>query len=285
MTRSDRSAAPAAEQAYQQLVAHLGSLERAAVAFSGGVDSSLLLLALKQAQGDGALALTACTPLACTREVQSAQDVPARLGLRHVWVDADPLTLPAVAANRPDRCYHCKRFLFEALRARSAQEGCPLLLEGSNRDDAGDDRPGSRAAHELGVSAPLAAVGMTKAQIRALARARGLKNWAQPALACLASRVPVGEGLTPGRLRRIDRAEEALRALGFQEVRVRDHGTLARIEVAAEHVERLLDRAVRSVVIARLKAVGYRFVGVDLEGYRQGAMNAAPGVPGGGGDD
>jgi len=268
--------APAAE-IYQHLVARLRALGPAAVAFSGGVDSSLLLYALREAQGEGTLAITARTPLVCSVEAHSAAHLPGRLGVRHLWVDADPLERAEVRRNQPDRCYHCKRYLLEAIRARAVAEGYSVLLEGSNRDDAHDYRPGSRAVRELGVLSPLAAAGLTKEQIRALARERGLENWAQPALACLASRIPVGEEITPERLQCIDRAEEALRALGFREVRVRDYGSLARIEVESEHVARLLEPATRTRIVEELKAIGYRFLAVDLEGYRQGAMNAPPG--------
>ncbi|MCK4413363.1 MAG: ATP-dependent sacrificial sulfur transferase LarE [Candidatus Eisenbacteria sp.] len=267
--------APAAE-IYQHLVARLRALGPAAVAFSGGVDSSLLLYALREAQGEGTFAITARTPLVCSVEAHSAAHLPGRLGVRHLWVDADPLERAEVRRNQPDRCYHCKRHLLEAIRARAVAEGYSVLLEGSNRDDAHDYRPGSRAVRELGVLSPLAAAGLTKEQIRALARARGLENWAQPALACLASRIPVGEEITPERLQRIDRAEEALRPLGFREVRVRDYGSLARIEVESEHVARLLEPATRTRIVEELKAIGYRFLAVDLEGYRQGAMNAPP---------
>jgi uncharacterized protein len=189
-------------------------------------------------------------------------------------VKADELANPVIAANPPDRCYHCKRGRFQALLRLAEAHGCLPLLHGENADDASDYRPGSRAASELGVRAPLLEAGLTKPEVRSLARERGLGNWDRPANACLASRFPYGTPLTSLALGRVDGAESALRrAFGWRQLRVRDHWPTARIELLPEDVATLLEAEARSTVVELLQATGYRYVTLDLGGYRMGSLN------------
>lgn len=259
---------------YADLLARLRAMGRVAVAFSGGVDSSLLLCAAREALGDGVLAVTAVSPLYCSVERASAQAIAAQLGVRHVLVDNPVLEQPVARHNPPDRCYHCKLWGFRAVQGAARSAGIEIVVEGSNVDDASDYRPGTRAITELCIRSPLRDAGLTKAEIRSLARVKGLANWDQPALACLGSRFPYGEEMTPQRLARIEAGEAAVRALGIRQVRVRDHGTIARIEVSPEAITTLATEPVRAQLASRLRELGFTYVALDLDGYRMGAMNA-----------
>lgn len=243
------------------------------VAFSGGVDSTLLLFAAHEALGDRAVAAIGLSPTYPAREHAQALETAERIGVTVLTVETHEMEDPRYRDNPPDRCYHCKRALFSTLLALARERGLEAVLEGSNADDASDHRPGMQAADDLGVRRPLLEVGLTKEEIRQLARDRGLSVWNKPSLACLASRIPYGSAISEQRLNRIDRAEEVIRAHGIQQVRVRDHGEIARIEVAPEEIALLLKEEVRTVVVRALKESGYRYVSIDLEGYRTGAMN------------
>ncbi len=267
----------AADDKYAELIRLLRSFDGVLVAFSGGVDSSLLLKAAHEALGDRVLAVTERSPMCAQPELDAASEVSVRIGVRHRFLDTEPLADANLRANPPDRCYFCKKGLFDELTALAREEGFAQVIEGSNADDSDDFRPGTRAVAEHHVHSPLAKVGLTKREIRALAKAKGLPNWNLPAMACLASRVPHGVPLTEERLRRIGRAEELVRKLGVPQVRVRDHDTVARIEIAPEDFDRLMDRAAREKLAAGFKELGYAFVALDLEGYRMGAMNPVGG--------
>lgn len=256
----------------QEIIAELGSV---AVAYSGGTDSTLLLAVCLDILGpDQVLALTADSPLTPRSELADARTVAEQLGARHRVLPSDDLTNDAIVANPPDRCYHCKFARFGALLEIARAEGLAYLVHGENADDAKDYRPGSRAAEELSVRAPLREAGLTKSDIRGMSRTRGLPNWNRPSNACLASRFPYGTPLTAENLARVEAAEDALRqAWGLQQLRVRDHYPVARLEVPPEEIARLAQPEARAVILEQLLALGYRYIALDLEGYRMGSLN------------
>lgn len=256
-----------------KLRADLAGLGGALVAFSGGTDSTLLLKVAADVLGDAVLAVTAASPLYPGRETVEARRLARRLGVRHRVIRTTELRNPAFAANPPLRCYHCKRELFATLRRIADAAGLRHVLDGSNADDAADYRPGARAGRELKVRSPLRDAGLTKADVRALSRALRLPTWDKPALACLASRFPYGDPIDAAGLARVGRAEDALRRLGFREVRVRHHGPVARVELAPGEIGRLTDAGLRAKISRRLKSVGYAYVALDLDGYRTGSLN------------
>jgi uncharacterized protein len=221
------------EEKYAALREGIRGLGSAAVAFSGGVDSALLCRIARDVLDGAAMAITAVSPLLPQSEVLGARKIAAAIGIRHLLVAGPPLD-GKIAENPPDRCYYCKKAVFEALRKAAAENGFASVLDGSNADDASDYRPGSAALREMGVASPLRDAGLTKAEVRELSKRLGLETWDKPAFACLASRVPYGERITVEKLERIGKAEEYLRGLGLRQVRVRAHGHIARIEVAPE---------------------------------------------------
>lgn len=247
---------------------------RVAVAFSGGVDSSFLLAKAAEVLGPGnVVAVTARSVLAPAFELQRAQWFCEDHGVRQLVVDADPLADDEVRGNGRMRCYHCKRNIF-ALAAKAARsEGFDVLADGTNLDDDGDYRPGAKALDELGVQSPLRDASMTKDDIRQLSRDMGLSVWDAPSCACLATRVEYGTPLDADVLRRIDEAEDHMRRLDFDPVRLRVHGDVARIEVGRTQIARLADPATRLEVTARMKQLGFAYVCADLEGFRSGSMN------------
>jgi uncharacterized protein len=259
------------EPGYQRLLEILRSMDSIAVACSGGLDSSLLLAVAHTLLGERVLALTVITPYMASWEIAEAQDLTTRLGIRHQL-----LTLPIpdnIAHNPPDRCYRCKRTLFAELKAVAAAEGLTWLADGTNRDDLSDYRPGIRALRELAVRSPLLEAGLGKADLRRYARALNLPVWNKPASACLLTRLPHDTQVQLEWLRRVEAAERALLDLGFGTVRVRCHDDLARIEVDRTEQARLLQEDIAAQIVAALTGCGFRYVTLDLQGYRMGSFN------------
>jgi uncharacterized protein len=259
-----------------QLLDVLCELGRVAVAFSGGVDSAVVAKAAQLALGENALAVTGVSASLASGELESARELAAIIGIRHEVIRTDEFASANYVRNAGDRCYHCKTELYtrmDALRAKLS--GDYVLVNGANVDDLGDYRPGLQAAAEHAVRSPLAECGCTKADVRALAAHWQLPVWDKPASPCLSSRVAYGEEVTPARLRMIDAAEQLLRSLGLATVRVRYHrGDLARLEVPADAIARLCEPATREQLVARLRELGFKFVTLDLEGFRSGSLNA-----------
>ena len=253
----------------------LAGFEQVAVAFSGGVDSSYLLAACVDVLGVArVLALTADSPLLPRHELERAHQIARSLGVCHKVMTFDELSVPEITANTRLRCYYCKKLRFEAILNLLKETGGATLLHGENVDDALDYRPGARAARELGVRAPLAEAGLTKADIRTLSKRRGLSTWNLPSAACLASRFPYDIPLTLEGLQRVERAEAALRQIvDIYQLRIRDHYPVARIEVRTEDIEHLVDPGIRPRIVQALQNAGYHYVALDLEGYRTGSMN------------
>ena len=246
----------------------------AAVAFSGGVDSSLLCAVAREELGDGAIAVTIVSPMLPRRELEDARAIAGLLGIRHVLVES-PVIEDEVAANTIDRCYRCKKREFGSIVSVARECGIAAVLDGSNVDDDSDYRPGRRAIEELGVSSPLREAGLGKEEIRELSRRMGLPTAEKPAFACLASRVPYGEWIDAAKLARIDKAEDYLRGLGLRQFRVRSHGDLARIEVAPEERPRLFSEAVLDQMARAFESFGFLYSSLDLAGYRRGSLNRA----------
>jgi len=264
-----------ARGALERLEAELASLGSACVAFSGGVDSSLVLAAAARALGaDRVVAFTAVSATYLPEELQTARDLAAGLGVRHVVVKTHELDDPAFTGNPRERCYFCKRELVAEMARVAVATGCAALLDGANVDDLGDHRPGMRATAEGGVAHPLLAAGLGKDEVRRLSKELGLATWDAPQQACLASRIPYGEPITVQKLEAIAAAERVLHELGFRQCRVRRHGSVARLEVESGDLGRAL--AARETLARRLRALGFTYVTLDLEGFRSGSMNEAP---------
>lgn len=258
---------------YQALLDYFHTLDSVAVAFSGGVDSTLLLYAAAEALKDRALAITATAASFPEREHKEAVDFCRKHQIRQEIFFSDEFSIEGFAQNPPNRCYLCKRKLLSDMLQIANAHGITTLAEGSNVDDDGDYRPGRKAVEELGVVSPLRACGFTKQEIRTVSKQLGLPTYEKQSFACLASRFVYGETITPEKLHMVELAEAFLLSLGFHQLRVRMHGTLARIELAPEELERMLEPSLRVSVDKKLKEIGFSYVSLDLLGYRIGSMN------------
>lgn len=261
------------EQKYNCLKNRIASEGKAAVAFSGGVDSVFLLYAAWEALGDGVLALTVSLHATPERELHEAEAFCRKQGIRHRVETIDEFTIEGFADNPPDRCYLCKRELFRRMQKAAREEGAGVLMEGSNLDDQGDYRPGLRALSELGIRSPLKEAGFTKAEIREMSKKLGLETFDKPSMACLASRFAYGEKITPGKMKMVEQAEEYLAELGFVQRRVRMHGDLARIELLPDDILRIMEEERYQKVQKRLAELGFSYVTLDLKGFESGSMN------------
>jgi uncharacterized protein len=260
------------DEKYDRLIKFIGGVNSAAVAFSGGVDSSFLCHAAVSALGGGAIAVTIVSPMLPQSELDCAKQIAALTGIKHILVNEDHID-EEVAANPRERCYHCKKKEFGKIIETALEYGAKTVFDGSNMDDLNDYRPGLRALAELRVCSPLREAGLNKAEIRELSKRFALPTWNKPAFACLASRIPYGERIDRQKLSRVEKAEDLLRAEGFVQFRVRSHGDIARIEVAREERGRFFDGEALDRISAGIKGLGFLYAALELEGYAMGSLN------------
>lgn len=258
---------------YNKLKEELTKTGRVAVAFSSGVDSSLLLKVAHDVLGENAIAITSRGCWFSDAEQKEAVEFCQREGIRHIIVEVNETEIDGFVDNPPDRCYRCKKALFSKMIEVASDNNITHILEGSNMDDIGDYRPGMRAIAELGIESPLKEVGLYKVEIRELSKELGLPTWDKPSFACLASRFVYGQNITREKLAMVEKAEEFLHGLGFIQMRVRIHGDMARIEVLPDEIERLAQKEIRNEISKELLGLGFSYVALDLIGYRTGSMN------------
>jgi len=260
----------------EQILEEMGNV---AVAFSGGVDSALLLAVAARMYHVKLIAVTATSVSYAEHEKDDARHFAQRMGVKHRYLDFDQMSIPEFVANGPERCYYCKKAIFSAIKAFVAEEGFTNVVDGSNADDMKEYRPGEKALAELGIRSPLKEAGFSKAEIRKLSREMGLFTASKPSYACLASRIQYGEPITPEKLARVEQAEDYLAKLGFTHIRVRSYGTLARIEVEPSQVALMAQGNIRNKVITRLTELGYKYITLDLAGFRSGSMDVGLAQP------
>ncbi|MCP2240525.1 ATP-dependent sacrificial sulfur transferase LarE [Thermoanaerobacterium thermosaccharolyticum] len=263
------------EEKYENLKKYIKQLGSAVIAFSGGVDSTFLAKVCKDMLNDSCLAVTATSSTYPEREFKEALELAKEIGIRHKIIKSEELEIEGFSKNPIDRCYYCKSELFSKLKKVADDEGIEYVLDGTNADDTGDFRPGRRAAKELGVKSPLLECGFTKDDIREMSKRLGLPTWNKPAYACLSSRFPYGQEITSEKLSMVEKSEEYLLNLGFVGFRVRHHGDVARIELNPDQINMMMDENIRKKVVSKLKEIGFKYVSLDLEGYRTGSMNEA----------
>jgi uncharacterized protein len=267
----------AARMKKENLIRDIKNMDSLLVAFSGGVDSTFLLALAFEALGERVVAATADSVTYPSGEREEAIRFTKERGIEHIVFPSDETTIPEFVANAPDRCYHCKKTLCRKLLKIAQQKGIEHVAHAANTDDLNDYRPGSAAAEEMGLIAPLLKAQLNKEDIRFLSQEMGLSTWDKPAMACLASRIPYGDAITEQRLKMIEQAESFLEKRGFKQYRVRHHGAVARIEVDGSDIERIADAASRDTIVERFRQIGFDHVAVDLEGYVSGSMNRALG--------
>ena len=273
MIRNDFEATETSERKLLSLRKVLSSLESICVAYSGGVDSTFLLKVSKDVLGEDVLAVTATSPTYPRRELNEAIEAAKKIGVRHLLLASNELDIPGFAENTSSRCYYCKHDLFGKLKVEAKRHGIKNVVDGANYDDTKDYRPGRKAAEELGVRSPLCEVQLTKNEIRYLSKELGLSTWNKPSLACLSSRIPYNEKITEEKLKQVEKAEGILRSFGFTQFRVRHHSEIARIEFIPEEMSLLNAPEMQLAIDSALKSVGFKYVTVDLKGYRSGSMN------------
>jgi pyridinium-3,5-biscarboxylic acid mononucleotide sulfurtransferase len=266
------------QEKQQRLFAQLGEMGRVIVAYSGGTDSAYLAWAAAQALKENAIAVTADSASIPESHKRDAEEFARRFGFHHEYIQTLEFENPAYVANNSDRCFHCKDELFARLEQFGRERGIEHIVYGVNVDDLGDYRPGQHAAKQHNIAAPLVDAGLRKAEIRELSRLAGLPTWDRPASACLSSRVPYGTPVTIETVKTVEKGEEAVRALGFRQFRMRFHGELVRIEVARDEMEKALTLDMAAQLTAIFKPLGFHYVTLDLEGYRQGSMNETLGL-------
>jgi uncharacterized protein len=262
-----------AAQKLEKLKDIISGCGRSVIAFSGGVDSTLLLSVAHEVLGDDVLAVTVISSFMPAHERKESVEIAHLIGARHEVVEIDESEIEGFTDNPADRCYICKKHLFSEVLKVAGEEGAGCVMDASNSDDTGDYRPGLRALRELDIRSPLLEAGLTKGEIRDLSKARGLPSWGKPAMACLATRIPYGEKITRDKLRQIDEAEDFLRSLGYGNCRVRHHGELARIEVSLKRIEQLVKPDQRRQITEHLRGLGFKYITVDMQGYRTGSLN------------
>lgn len=261
------------DEKYGKLIEYLKSLKSVAVAYSSGVDSTFLLYAAKEALGENVIAVTASSCMFPKRELDETIEYCNKLGVRHYVVQADELKIDGFAQNPPNRCYLCKKDLMGKIIDIAGENGMSAVIEGSNVDDSGDYRPGAKAIKELGIISPLKECDFSKQDIRDMSQKLDIHTWNKPSFACLSSRFAYGETITEEKLGMVDRAEQYLMDMGFRQFRVRIHGTIARIELESDDIDRFLEKNTRIKVYEQLKGYGFSYVTLDLLGYRMGSMN------------